>query len=413
MKKLITCWLPLIAWCSLIFYLSSIPGLQTPFGIWDLILRKCAHVTEYAVLFLLARRAAGNSFTSWPDRRVCAAAFFFAVLYAASDEYHQSFVPTRGPSVYDVMIDTAGVAIGYIVYRLWLKRKAIMSPMTTVKPLLLVLAAALSFSLSGCGPRADLIKARHLEEGGYFVEAAMKYEGIYKHFPGNPAAPEALYRLGRLYQSRLKLYSQADHYFSAVVDKYPGSAPWAAQAKQGLLTSPDYFPLTDKSFWIEGDSETGGRNMRAEWNCLETSSGTYAITKRISAGAHLVAQVKRYYRREDLELREYADPAAVRHSVVLSYPFVEGKTWRNVEDGKMVTNKIVSRVAAVKVKAGEFANCLKISEENSDTPGSVRYSYYAPGVGWVLTTTAVAGGKEHTNTELLSYRIMPEEKNAQ
>ena len=40
---------------------------------------------------------------------------FVGLIYAISDEYHQSFVPGRGPSIRDVCIDTAGVFFGIII----------------------------------------------------------------------------------------------------------------------------------------------------------------------------------------------------------------------------------------------------------------------------------------------------------
>ncbi|MCB4792531.1 MAG: VanZ family protein [Elusimicrobia bacterium] len=108
-------WPPVILWCGLIFYLSSIPNLKTEFGFADLILRKMAHITEYGVLFLLTLRALKNSELSWQEKSMYLSAVIFSVLYAASDEYHQSFVPTRGPSAIDVGIDSIGVFAGYLV----------------------------------------------------------------------------------------------------------------------------------------------------------------------------------------------------------------------------------------------------------------------------------------------------------
>lgn len=116
LKRFFRDWLPVILWCSLIFYLSSVPNLKTELGTWDTILRKIAHMVEYAVLFLLARRALGNSFGRVPAGRTILFAFIFSVAYAASDEFHQSFVPTRGPSVYDVGIDTIGVFFGFTAF---------------------------------------------------------------------------------------------------------------------------------------------------------------------------------------------------------------------------------------------------------------------------------------------------------
>lgn len=71
-------------------------------------IRKCAHFTEYAVLaFLTFRAAAGSSIG--PLRR---SRFFlpmiFVTLVASIDEYHQSFVPSRTSSIWDVLLDVCG-----------------------------------------------------------------------------------------------------------------------------------------------------------------------------------------------------------------------------------------------------------------------------------------------------------------
>ena len=101
-----TVWLPLVLWAGLIFTLSSIPSLHSGLGTWDLILRKCAHVTEYAILAFLLRRAVA---TPW----AAAAAF----LYACSDEYHHSFVVGREGRPRDVAIDSIGIVIGLVAAR--------------------------------------------------------------------------------------------------------------------------------------------------------------------------------------------------------------------------------------------------------------------------------------------------------
>ena len=54
--------------------------------------------------------------------RIAGAALVVAALYAASDEYHQSFVPSRGASVEDVCIDTCGASVGIGIVLLWRKR---------------------------------------------------------------------------------------------------------------------------------------------------------------------------------------------------------------------------------------------------------------------------------------------------
>ena len=76
--------------------------------------RKMAHVTEYAILAVLLYRALHQGY----QRKMIQAfrnSAVIAVLFAALDEFHQSFVASRTPSVTDVMIDAAGAGIGIIV----------------------------------------------------------------------------------------------------------------------------------------------------------------------------------------------------------------------------------------------------------------------------------------------------------
>lgn len=246
-----------------------------------------------------------------------------------------------------------------------------------------------------------------MEKNGYYVQAGFKYHEVFVKYPADKICPQALYRLSVIYQKKLKLYSQAAQYFRKIIEYYPASEPWSGLAKQGLFDSPDYFPLNEGNFWIEGDSETEGRNMRAEWNCHMVSTGTYSVTKKLFAGSSRVAEVKRFYRKDNYELREYNSPGRGEYSIVLQYPFELGRAWNTVREGSKVSCKIVANNLSVKVKAGEFNSCLKVSEENPELPGSIKYNYYAPDAGWILTTISVSEGREHLNTELLSYRVMP------
>ena len=104
--------LPLVAvilWAALIFSLSSIPGLHSGLS-KDFLLRKIAHVTEFFILSYLLYRAFATSFS------LKKGLLFFCVgglclLYAISDELHQSFVPTRSPAFIDVMIDSSAFSL--------------------------------------------------------------------------------------------------------------------------------------------------------------------------------------------------------------------------------------------------------------------------------------------------------------
>ena len=102
----LSAWLPVIVWAAVIFALSSIPHLGTGLGTWDTILRKGAHVTEYAVLGLLLLRAVGRELP----------AFLLSVSYAITDELHQHFVRGRHASPVDVAVDSTGVLIGIVLF---------------------------------------------------------------------------------------------------------------------------------------------------------------------------------------------------------------------------------------------------------------------------------------------------------
>jgi len=133
-------WLPALVWMVVIYSASSdqssfqhssriiepilrwfFPHLsdQTVDGIVFAV-RKCAHVTEYAILALLFWRALRqpqrHESRPWRGSQARLAVLLVAV-YAASDELHQLFVPSRQASVLDVLLDTSGAAIGLLV--LW------------------------------------------------------------------------------------------------------------------------------------------------------------------------------------------------------------------------------------------------------------------------------------------------------
>ena len=85
--------------------------------------RKMAHLTEYAVLAALLCRALRGGFTALTNMRIAAGAFVAAAAFAASDEFHQSFVASRTASPYDVMIDVCGAATGLLIY--WMARRPV------------------------------------------------------------------------------------------------------------------------------------------------------------------------------------------------------------------------------------------------------------------------------------------------
>jgi VanZ family protein len=102
---------PALAIMAIIFTFSSIPGSEMPsFGIWDVLAKKGGHMIGYALLAAAYHRALANNKSS---SRICyGIAFCLTVLYAATDEWHQGFIPGRTPSVQDIGIDAIGGFIG-------------------------------------------------------------------------------------------------------------------------------------------------------------------------------------------------------------------------------------------------------------------------------------------------------------
>lgn len=135
-------WLPLMGWMLLIFLLShqdkdetslrtgllrwllslaGIDGAWLMSGIRGFVLRKFAHFTEYAVLCMLVLRLAALHFSI---RKALIYSLLFCLIYACSDEFHQTFVPGRVGTPMDVAIDTSGAVAGMLLWLYgWKKRE--------------------------------------------------------------------------------------------------------------------------------------------------------------------------------------------------------------------------------------------------------------------------------------------------
>jgi VanZ family protein len=131
-------WALVIAWMSIIFYLSDQPAtssnkLSTGITEWvittverivpnfnfDLrvlnrIIRKNAHFIAYFILGVLALIGLKNNEVD--SSRAIWIAFIISVLYSISDEFHQLFVPGRGGQIKDVFIDSAGAFVGIVLF---------------------------------------------------------------------------------------------------------------------------------------------------------------------------------------------------------------------------------------------------------------------------------------------------------
>ncbi|MCS7231410.1 MAG: VanZ family protein [Elusimicrobiota bacterium] len=122
MKKILS-WVYVVVWCSVIFFFSSIPDLKIKeLGFLDLILRKIAHILEYAILGILFKNAFFVSFNI-KEFNSDFFSFILSFIYAVSDEIHQKFVPGRHFALSDIGIDGIGIILGIILWNRFLKFK--------------------------------------------------------------------------------------------------------------------------------------------------------------------------------------------------------------------------------------------------------------------------------------------------
>jgi len=120
-RSLLTHWLPLLVWMGLIYWFSDQPQPFTMPQSWQQeAVGVIGHVIGYATLALLWCRALARQHTQ--QRYTLALAFFLTMLYALSDEYHQTFVPGRSGNLPDLIIDAAGAGLGLRLAHSWVRR---------------------------------------------------------------------------------------------------------------------------------------------------------------------------------------------------------------------------------------------------------------------------------------------------
>jgi VanZ family protein len=104
-------WLPHISFS----YDDTWVTWQEPYGMLEFFIRKGGHISEFTILALLL----GYALLAKPMKRskVLVYTTLYSILYAASDEWHQTFVPGRTGHAIDVAVDTTGIllAIGWFV----------------------------------------------------------------------------------------------------------------------------------------------------------------------------------------------------------------------------------------------------------------------------------------------------------
>jgi VanZ family protein len=145
MKTFLKYWLPVSGWLVLTFIgstnvlsVENTSRFIVPFLLWlkpgmtqettwviIVYMRQCAHVAEYMVLALLMWRALRWGISmSLQMSTLCSVILLGCALFAASDEFHQTFVKSRTPSLRDVLLDVAGASFGLLVAASFANRRA-------------------------------------------------------------------------------------------------------------------------------------------------------------------------------------------------------------------------------------------------------------------------------------------------
>ena len=122
MKKFLNRYFPAIAWAGIIFFFSSLQTVPSPQDtILNFVLKKSAHIFEYAVLYWLTFRAINWEVYETSHKKFLAP-LIFTLSYAIFDEIHQSFVPNRHAKLYDIGFDLAGSLLA--IWRLYRRRNS-------------------------------------------------------------------------------------------------------------------------------------------------------------------------------------------------------------------------------------------------------------------------------------------------
>ncbi|MCX6816818.1 MAG: VanZ family protein [Candidatus Beckwithbacteria bacterium] len=121
LKERFKLWLPAMIWMVIIFFISGQP-INNPgvaFSWLDFIFKKTGHLTEYAILYGLIFRAVSQK-GKFTYKKIFMTAFVLGLIYALTDEWHQTFVTGREGTLRDVGFDSLGMLAGLIITRNWL-----------------------------------------------------------------------------------------------------------------------------------------------------------------------------------------------------------------------------------------------------------------------------------------------------
>lgn len=253
----------------------------------------------------------------------------------------------------------------------------------------------LALFMAACGPRYD--DAAELERQGRALPAAEEYARFSLKNPKDPRAAKALVKAARLYAVNLGLCQQALPLLERVVRNYPRFPVPEADFRL-IYVCPDYFPAGEGRSWTYGDTQTLGRNASQEIKITAVKAGGSDARYALYAGRELVTrQPRRYY----FTGQAFYERQGGFDTIILNYPLEKGKAWTTRAQEGRLEFRVEATGLKVKVKAGEFANCVKVRRRVAGQPSWV-LDYYAPWTGKVATAVA-GGGYENRVMELTAY----------
>jgi hypothetical protein len=266
----------------------------------------------------------------------------------------------------------------------------------------------LLFLIYSCAPSPQRLLKQAIkdEQRQNYSSAEQKYLTIIVKYSTSDVVPEAKYRLGLLYKDIFKDYTQAQLWFSKIVNEHKDSQFYRL-AQIGILESPDYLGIIDGNKVVLGDIESLGKNMQFVTEYKKLDFDLYTATTKLYAGERIIRQYTKFYYKDGDMIKEsdvnLKTNKTDKYTIVFKLPIQKNNSWTTEKEGKTVVYTIVDTSLTVKTKKGySFENCIKVMEQNKGEKG-VRFLYYAPNKGCVkISTTNISElYKEYTTMELV------------
>lgn len=244
----------------------------------------------------------------------------------------------------------------------------------------------LIFLFSSCS-HITLNEAEKLYKEKNYLKAAAYFEKYYTENPFKKNADYSAYTAGIIYSKFIPDCDRARKNFEFLIKNYPESK-YYKEANFRAIFCPNYFYPQYKHLYF-GDSLSYGKNALEIVKFNPVDYNSIDQLSKIYAGRKLVATTRKKYIISGNKIFEIN---AKEKKLILKYPLPD--RWK---DGGIFYNAEI--IGKIKVKAGEFDNCLKLTLDDGK---SIMVNYYAPEVGRILSSL-IYDKKETRIMELLKY----------